>query len=320
MNSNYIIIVLGEPYSTFSEILAKYFYKKKKFKKHVVLIGNINLLKRQLNKLKYSIDFNEIKDLKSAKANAVNIININFIYKKIFSTVTNLSSKYIEKCFDLSLELIKKNKKKCILINGPVSKETFLNKKYLGITEYLSRKTNSKNETMLIYNNTLSVSPLTTHIPLKNVSKKISKKKIINCVIKLNNFYSKVLKKKAKFAILGLNPHCETIDQFSEEDKIIVPSIKILKKKGIKLDGVFPADTFFLEKNIKKYDVVIGMYHDQVLTPIKTLFKFKAINITIGLPFIRISPDHGPNSAMQGKNLSDPSSFFYAMKFAENIN
>ena len=78
-------------------------------------------------------------------------------------------------------------------------------------------------------------------------------------------------------------------------------------------------EKFFLNKNIDKYDVVIGMYHDQVLTPIKTLFNFKAINITLGLPFIRISPDHGPNSPMLGKNISDPASFFYAMKFAEKM-
>ena len=75
----------------------------------------------------------------------------------------------------------------------------------------------------------------------------------------------------------------------------------------------------FLEKNVNEFDLVVGMYHDQVLTPIKTLFNFNAINITIGLPFIRISPDHGPNSIMQGKNKSDPSSFFYAMKFIEKL-
>ena len=74
-----------------------------------------------------------------------------------------------------------------------------------------------------------------------------------------------------------------------------------------------------ITKNINKYDVVIGMYHDQVLTPIKTIFNFDAINITIGLPFIRISPDHGPNSEMQGKNKSDPSSFIYAMNFIDGI-
>ena len=80
-----------------------------------------------------------------------------------------------------------------------------------------------------------------------------------------------------------------------------------------------PADTFFLEKNIKKFDVVVGMYHDQVLTPVKTLFKFNAINITVGLPFIKITPDHGPNFKMIGKNKSDPASIFYAFNFLNKI-
>ena len=119
--------------------------------------------------------------------------------------------------------------------------------------------------------------------------------------------------------ILGLNPHCETIDKYSEEEKIIIPSIKYLKKKGINVDGPFSADTFFLKKNLNKYNLVLGMYHDQVLTPIKTIYNFEAINITIGLPFLRISPDHGPNTDMIGKNISDPSSFFYAMKFANKL-
>ena len=84
------------------------------------------------------------------------------------------------------------------------------------------------------------------------------------------------------------------------------------------MSGPFPADTIFLKDQLKMYDVVIGMYHDQVLAPIKTLFNFNAINITLGLPFIRISPDHGPNFSMLGKNLSDPQSLVDSIKFLEN--
>ena len=90
-------------------------------------------------------------------------------------------------------------------------------------------------------------------------------------------------------------------------------------KNKIKVEGPFPADTFFLEKNLKKFDVVIGMYHDQVLTPIKTLFNFDAINVTLGLPFIKVTPDHGPNQEMIGKNKSDPSSIFLAIDFLNKI-
>ena len=317
MKTKYIVIVLAEPYSVFSEILGKYFSKKIKSKKKIIIIGSINLLEDQFKELRYKIDLNEINNLSEASLNKINIININFEYKKVFTKISSKSNDYIENSFKKSLQIILQKPKDFILINGPVSKKSFLKKKYLGITEYLSKKTNSKNEVMLIYNDKISVTPITTHVPLKKVVKKVTKDKICNKIFEINNFYKNILKKKIKIAILGLNPHCETTDKFSEEEKIILPAIKFLRKKRVDIDGPFSADTFFLKKNINKYDVAVGMYHDQVLTPIKTLYNFNAINITVGLPFIRISPDHGPNSNMLGKNKSDPSSFYYAMRFAE---
>ena len=318
MSTKYILIVHGEPFSIFSEVLGKYFIKKRKFKKKIIIIGNKQLLKKQLKKLKYNFPLNEIKNYLDADINSINIIDINFSYKEIFSNISRKSNKYIEDCFKKSLDIIKSNND-FILINGPISKKTFLNKKFSGITEYLSQKTNSRDEVMLIYNNKLSVTPLSTHIPIKNVTRQVKKDRIVKNVINIDNFYKNILKKESKVAVLGLNPHCETTDKFSEEDKIIKPSINYLKKRGLNISGPFSADTFFIKKNLIKYNVVLGMYHDQVLTPMKTLFNFDAINITLGLPFIRISPDHGPNSEMAGKNKSDPSSFFYAMEFAEKI-
>ncbi len=321
MNTKYILIVLGEPFSIFSELIGKYFSKKIKSNKIIILIGNKKLFDEQLKKLKYKIKLNQINNIKDAQKNIINIFDIPFNYNKVFAKISTRSKEYIENSFNKALDILKKNKKKCILINGPVSKQAFLQKKYLGITEYLSSKTKSKGQVMLIFNNSLSVSPITTHIPIKKVAKQISKEKITNNVLKINKFYKNILKRKVSFAILGLNPHCETTDIISEENKIIRPAIRSLKKKRkVDISGPFAADTFFLKKNISKYDVVIGMYHDQVLTPIKTIFNFNAINITIGLPFIRISPDHGPNSEMLGKNKSNPSSFIYAMRFIEKLN
>ena len=171
---------------------------------------------------------------------------------------------------------------------------------------------------MLIYNKKLSVSPLTTHLASKRCSQKISKKKYIIHVKLINDFYKTNFNKKPKIAITGLNPHCESNFNNSEEDKIIIPAIKYLKQRKFNVDGPFPADTIFIKDYIKKYDVIIGMYHDQVLTPMKTLFNFDAINITLGLPFIRVSPDHGPNTSMLGKNKSNPQSLIEALKFLDN--
>jgi len=320
MRINKIIIILGEPQSIFSEILFKYFNSKEfsKNKKKIILIGSMSLLQKQMKKLKFNLNLKLINNINDAKNNEINILNINYNNQKNFSKISSNSKKYISNCFEVGLGLIKNNKK-TVLINGPVSKKHFLKKKYLGITEYISKKTKSKNQVMLIYNEKLSVSPLTTHLPLKHVAKNITKEKIINNVKQIKKFYVSLLNKKPKIAVLGLNPHCETIDEVSEEKKIIIPAINYLKKINLNTDGPFPADTFFLKKNINKYDVIVGMYHDQVLTPLKTLYNFNAINITIGLPFVRISPDHGPNNIMLGKNESDPSSIFCAMRFINKI-
>ena len=90
-----------------------------------------------------------------------------------------------------------------------------------------------------------------------------------------------------------------------------------MRKKGFKVSGPYSADTIFLNNNRKNFNVILGMYHDQVLTPIKTLYEYDAINITLGLPFLRISPDHGPNEIMLGKNLSNPLSLIQAIRFLD---
>ena len=320
MSIKKVVIILGEPNSTFSEILLKYFNSNnfKKTNNKIILIGSFELFNKQMKFLKYKNKLNEILDISYALRRKINIINVNYKFNKVFSNISDRSNKYIENCFKVGLKIVKKDKS-IILINGPISKKHFLKKSFPGITEYVANKSNSKNPVMLIYNKNLAVSPLTTHIPIKKVANFVKKKFIINNVIKINNFYKSKIGKKPQIAVLGLNPHCESIDKISEENKQIMPAVKFLLKNKIKINGPIAADTFFLGKNIKKYDVVIGMYHDQVLTPAKTLFKFNAINITIGLPFIKITPDHGPNSDMIGKKKSDPSSIFYALDFINKI-
>ena len=326
MNFKPILIVIGEPYSVFSELVFKLFnhkyYKNKKNK--IILIGSKRLLEAQMKRLRFKFSFNLINSknvIRSQLSNrSINVIDINFKFKKPFEKISYKSQNFINQSFEEAFKLLKKKISNC-LINGPVSKKHFLKKKFLGITEYLQKRTETKNKTtMVIYNEKLSVSPLTTHLPIKYVAKNINIKKIINNTKQINDFYKFKLNKKPKIAILGLNPHCETTDSYSEEEKIIKPAIRKLKKDKISIFGPLSADTFFLKKNIKKYDVVIGMYHDQVLTPIKTLYNFNAINITLGLPFIRISPDHGPNNEMIGKNKSSFDSVFYAMEFLKQIN
>ena len=240
MKLNTIIIVAGEPYSTFLEIFFKTYNSKliKKYNKKIILIVSKNLLIKQMKKLNYYFEINEIdpkKIKKSYKNKMINIINVNFNFIKTFDKISNKSSNYIEKCFIVALNLLKENKR-FALINGPISKKYFLKKKYLGITEYLASKTKrSKKEVMLIYNKNLAVSPITTHIPIKKVNKKIYKKKIISNVLTINEFYKKQFNKIPRFLITGLNPHCESNLSPIEENTIIKPAVKFLKNKKIKI-------------------------------------------------------------------------------------
>ncbi len=314
-----ILIVAGEPFSIFSEILFKSFIKYK-VKRPIVVLASIKLFKSQMNYLKYNIPFNIIKkkfDFSELEINKINIINIDFVFSKPFKKISIASNHYNKKSFELALYLMKK-KKFVGLINGPISKKHFLKKNSPGMTEYLAKKTNSKDFAMLIYNKKLSVCPLTTHIPIKNIGRFISKKKIAQNSKLIEKFYKINFNKKPKIAITGLNPHCESIDgKNSEENKIIIPAIKKIKKNISNISGPYPADSLFMKNNIKKFDVVIGMYHDQVLAPIKSIYNFDAINITLGLPFIRISPDHGTNGPMAGKDKSNPESLISAIKFLD---
>jgi len=314
-----IIIVAGEPNSIFFEIFFKSL-KYKKFKSPIILIASKNLINLQMKKLKVKrqirlIDFPELKKNRLDNKK-INLINVNFNQKKAFDKISNKSNNYIKKSFDIALKILNE-KITYKFINGPISKKFFLKKKYLGITEYLASKTETKNFAMLIYNKKLSVCPLTTHLPIKKVSKKINKNTIKEKIKLIDIFFKKYLKKKAKIAVTGLNPHCESIDVFNEDEKIIKPTIKTLNKSNYKISGPFPADTIFLKNNRKKYNVIMGMYHDQVLTPIKTLYEYDAINITLGLPFLRISPDHGPNEKMMGKNKSNSLSLVSALTFLD---
>ena len=319
-----IAIIAGEPNSISSEIIFKCWKLKKKYiHKPLFIIGSVQLLNLQMKQLKYKIKIKKInKHFKIRDLNEIElpVYDIDYTQKKPFEKISSKSNKYIFKCFEVALKFVK-DKKILGFINCPISKEYLFKNKYQGVTEFLSKKLNKKNnnEVMLIYNKKLSVSPITTHIPLNQVSKKINQYKIVEKVKIINNFYKKFLNKKPNFAILGLNPHSFSISKKSEEKKIINKAIKSLVKLKINAKGPVAPDSSFVIFKKYKFDVIIGMYHDQVLSPFKALYNFFAINITLGLPYIRISPDHGIAEDIVGKKIANPNSLIESIKFFNYI-
>ncbi len=313
MKNKFIIIVCGDPQSTFNEILIKSFKNKifRNVKFPIIIVCSRRLFQNELKKFKTKVSLKKFDFQNNLRKKNIYIFDIPLDYKNLSLEKKN---SYIKKSFEIGLNFLKNNKSS-VLLNGPVSKSNFLKGRHNGITEYLAYKTGSSNEVMLIFNKDLSVCPITTHIPIHEITKKIKKKIIISKVRSINEFYRKFLGYKPNIAITGLNPHCETFVGKNIEKTEIMPAVKILKKKKIKVSGPYSADTIFLKKNRKKFNVIVGMYHDQVLAPMKTIYGFKAINITIGLPFVRITPDHGPNYEMFGLNKSEPDSLFQAFSF-----
>ena len=315
-----IIILSGDPNSINSEIIFKSWKKiSSSVKKNIYIISNYKLLKAQIKKLKLKINITQVSGIEEiVKNNDLKVININLKFINPFKVSQKEASEFVIKSLNMAHKYgLNKNVKG--IINCAINKN-LLKKKKAGVTEFLASKCKVKNnsEVMLIWNKNFSVSPITTHIDIKDITKKLNIDKIVNKIKTINNWFKKEFNKQPRIAILGLNPHNSELRNNSEEKKIIIPAIKYLKSRKYKVSGPYPADTIFLKKNLKSFDVVIGMYHDQVLAPIKAIHSFDAINITLGLPFIRISPDHGPNYNMIGKNKSNPQSLINAIKFLNN--
>ena len=261
-----------------------------------------------------------------SKKKFIKIYNI-FHHKKKFKFIDielkkNDFFNYLKSITNRALKICK-NKKKTFILNMPLNKKKFLKKKFPGFTEFFSYHVDKKmNENMLLYNEkSFSVCPLTTHIELKNVHNSINEKKIKNCINNVTNFYNKI-NKKIKIVILGLNPHASSdFYKNTKDKKLLSKIINSMKKKKINISGPISADTAFMENYKNK--VFIGMYHDQVLIPFKTINKFDGINITIGKKILRLSPDHGTakNLLKKGKKTISNKSFLKCLDFcSKKIN
>ncbi len=315
-----IAIILGEPNSINSELIGKIWKKNKKIFDNVYIIGNKKLLEKQFLKIGFkNIKINKINDLDNRiSSSSINIINIDLKFKDCFNVSKENSRTYLKKCFNIAHKLSIRNKLKGF-INCPIDKSRFLSEKIPGITEYLGAKNNIKdNAVMLIYNKHLSVCPLTTHIQIKKVSKYISRKNIFGKIESLLINYKKIFKKNPRTAILGLNPHNFEMRVNSEEKVTLIPIIKRLKRKKYNISGPIPSDTVFVKKIRDNYDLIIGMYHDQVLSPFKAIYGFDAINITLGLKYLRVSPDHGVGKNIINKRLSNSESLRNCITFLKS--
>ena len=315
-----ISIIAGDPNSINSEIIFKTWKNLNiKVKKKIILIGNYNLICEQIKKLKFKINLSKINHIDDIQPlNSLKILDFSLRFKDCFNVSRKEASKYVIGCLNYAHALCKQGKINAF-INCPIDKDLIKKKGIYGVTEFLGKKNFSSkfSEVMFLHNKKLSVVPITTHLKIKDISKNIKEKLIVKKVKTLLFYYQKLFNKKPKIAILGLNPHNSELEKNSEEVKNIIPAIKRLKKYSI-INGPMVADNFFKDE-YKKYDVVVGMYHDQVLIPFKNFFKLDAINVTLGLDYIRVSPDHGTAKDIIFKKKGDPKSLIKCVEFLNKL-
>jgi len=288
-----------------------------------VVIGDLKVIKNAEKFSKTSpLILNPIKRLDEGKylgqyLNVLDLDNVNaskLKTGKISAEAGRAAIKYVEKAIDLALA-----EKVDAITTAPINKEA-VNKagySFKGHTELLAKRTGAKHFGMMFLSDSIRVMLVTTHIPLSQVAKELDKKKIIDAIKLTDKTLEKLLKKKPRIAVAGLNPHAgENGILGIEEEKLIKPAVEEAKKLGINVKGPMSPDAVFYLANVGMFDAVVAMYHDQGLIPLKLLSFNRSVNVTVGLPIIRTSVDHGTGFDIAGKGWADPRSLVQAIKVA----
>ena len=291
----------------------------------IVTIGDPNLFLDRAKLLKKRVGIIEINNVQKAKKNksgSIQLIKVSKCKSTSAGKILKSNAKYVLDNLNYAIKETIINKKTA-LVTGPLNKEALISieKKFTGHTEYIQKITKSNNVLMMLASNKLKVALATTHIPLKKVATSITKNLIVNKIKILNNdLKTKFNIKKPNIKILGLNPHAGENGKIGKEElDHIKPAVSELRRSKINVSMPISADTAFSQKILKETDAYLGMYHDQVLPVLKTLSFGNSINITLGVPIIRTSVDHGVALDIAGTNKSDISSLSLAIKTAKKL-
>jgi len=291
---------------------------------YFLIIGDWNVAAFTLKRLKLNLKLLVInnEDEIDFRKEKVNFINLNLIRKfslKDAGRVNALFGRASLESIEKACKLIREKKADC-LVTAPVNKKAVcLSKRnFKGHTELLAKLSKTKRVAMMIAGERLKVVLLTRHVPLKRVSALLNKRDILSAAmltsIYLRRFFGT---KHPKIGLCALNPHAGEDGLFGREEKnIIAPAAREARKRKINLVGPLPADSVFEKAWRGEFDAVLCLYHDQGLIPLKMLERDRAVNITLGLPFVRTSPAHGTAYDIAYRNKAGSASFYFAIKKA----
>jgi len=307
-----VIVTAGDPLGVGPEVLVKAI---KRLGLPVTVIGSIRSLKKACESCGLDMDFTPV-DEPTPLRDSVPVIDIDdFGVEGSGPTPEGGLHSYL--CIRKASELILGGKAEA-LVTGPVSKEAvnMAGIKFTGHTELLAELAGGRKTKMMLFLDELRVSHVTTHVALKDVPRLLKEEEIILTVELTSSFLGK-LGEPGKIGVSSLNPHAGEGGLFGDEEiRIIRPAIEKLIDRGYEVEGPIPADTIFLRAMRGEFKAVVAMYHDQGHIPIKLLGFNRAVNVTLGLPYVRTSVDHGTAYDIAGKCLADEGSMVNAIKLA----
>ena len=317
-----IAVSSGDPAGIGPDICIKAFGQKKSLAYKPVIFGNIDLLKERADEIKIQVD---IKEYRGEDSNSLTDESLWVVDRPISSEVKSGSpepgtAKYIMSIFE---ESVKKtiSKEFNAVVTCPINKE-LMNKggiSFTGHTEELASLGNTKDVVMMLANEKIKIALATTHLPLSEVPSHINEDLLVNTISIINQSLKNHWKlENPIIKVLGLNPHAGDGGYLGREEKdIIGPTLNKLREQGLEIIGPVSADTAFVELDkTQKADAILAMYHDQGLPVIKTMGFGETVNITLGLPFIRTSVDHGTAYDKTGTGQADESSLLAATEMA----
>ena len=315
-----IAISVGEPAGIGPDILIQTVQKQRK--DLLIAFADPDLIAERARLLKLPLKLTDPESKDAYSPGTLSIVPHKLALPCRPGMLNPENSEYVLKCLNAAMDSCVKNETEA-LVTAPIQKSVIrdANIKFTGHTEYLANKLGTSNQVMMLASDHLRVALVTTHIPLNKVSNSITKEKLIRTIKILNtDLINKFQISKPKILVCGLNPHAgESGYLGTEETKIITPTLRELSTLGIDVVGPLSADTIFNEVNIKQADAFVAMYHDQGLPVIKSLNFGEITNITLGLPIIRTSVDHGTALDLAGTGKSIYKSFEKAVHLASEL-
>ncbi len=209
------------------------------------------------------------------------------------------------------------------LVTAPLSKASVRlsgARDFMGHTEYLAERSKTRTFAMMFHSDRLKVALVTTHVPLKQVAASITTRKIVRVTRLANEAVKRLGCSLPRIGVAGLNPHAGEDAAFGDEDeKIVAPAVRQAAEQAMNVEGPMPADTLFHRAYKGEYDLIVAMYHDQALAPFKMIAFDTGVNVTLGLPFVRTSVDHGTAFDIAGRGMASEKSLFEAIKLAARL-